>query len=87
MAVYRPCERGGSGVKPASVIQVRGISMTYCWERRRPRGPIIESVGGKRRATAYPTVSERTRNLLSGQMSAERLTSPGTRDYILRLRG
>ncbi len=38
------------------VIQVREISMTCCWERRRPRRPII----GKRRATAYPTVSERT---------------------------
>ncbi len=41
----------------AGVTQVHGISTTRGWERR----PIIESVDGKRRATAHPMVSERTR--------------------------
>ena len=42
------------------MAQVRGISTTRGWERRRPRRPIIESVDRKRRATASPTVSERS---------------------------
>ncbi len=43
------------------VTQIRGISTTCGWEHRRTRRPIIESVDRRRRATAYSTVSERTR--------------------------
>ena len=43
------------------VTQVRESSTTRGGKRRRPRRPIIELVSCKRRATAFPTVSERTR--------------------------
>ena len=54
---------GGPGV-----TQVRGISTTRGWEHRRPRRPLIELADHKRRATAYPTVSERTREVPPGSV-------------------
>ncbi len=63
---------------PQGVTQIRGISTTHGRERRRPRRSIIESVDRKRRATAYPTVSDRTRCRIHGPATGHRCsrTSP-----------